>query len=214
MSGEHADAFCATVVLLGSFFDLTSLAHESDDCDQATPAHLSRSHRLFRVVLDVVALELDELVKPKPTQRLSSSRILPSDPSKILRVLVGFHSSTCFTYWCGVVTAVHEYGASFDVIDEFVPFADVLGPDTGCQAELAVIHQLDGLCIILDLHDWNNWAEGLLGHNGHVMSHSRQEGWSYVVTTCRWVFERVVIRGSVGGSFCQCVLDVGLDSLC
>jgi len=31
MSSKHADAFCATVVLLESHFGLTSLAHETND---------------------------------------------------------------------------------------------------------------------------------------------------------------------------------------
>ena len=41
-------------------------------------------HYLFRIVLDVVALELDELVEPKFAQSLSSSRVLPSNPRQIL----------------------------------------------------------------------------------------------------------------------------------
>jgi hypothetical protein len=39
---------------------------------------------LFWIVLDVVALELDELIEAEPAQRLSFTRILPSDPRQIL----------------------------------------------------------------------------------------------------------------------------------
>lgn len=45
-------------------------------------------YRLFGVVLDVVALELNKLVEAKLAQRLSLTRILPANPREILRMLV------------------------------------------------------------------------------------------------------------------------------
>ena len=50
------------------------------------PAVLMQCH-LFRVVLDVIALELDELVEAKFAQCLSLSRVLPANPCKILSML-------------------------------------------------------------------------------------------------------------------------------
>ena len=48
--------------------------------------------QLFRVVLDVVALELDELVKSKFGKCLSFARVFPAYPRKILfRVRLDFH---------------------------------------------------------------------------------------------------------------------------
>lgn len=44
-------------------------------------------YHLFRVVLDVITLELDKLIEPKLAQCLSFSRIFPADPRKILRAL-------------------------------------------------------------------------------------------------------------------------------
>jgi hypothetical protein len=48
----------------------------------------SMHYHLFGVVLDVVALELDELVETKFAQRLSLARILPADPREILNMSV------------------------------------------------------------------------------------------------------------------------------
>lgn len=45
-------------------------------------------YHLFWVVLDVVALELDELVEAELAQRLSFTGVLPANPRKILSVLV------------------------------------------------------------------------------------------------------------------------------
>jgi hypothetical protein len=45
-------------------------------------------YHLFGVVLDVVALELDELVEAKLAQRLSLARVLPADPREILHTSV------------------------------------------------------------------------------------------------------------------------------
>jgi hypothetical protein len=50
----------------------------------------SVQHYLFRVVFDVVALQLNELIEAELAQRLSSSRILPSDPGQILFLLAAF----------------------------------------------------------------------------------------------------------------------------
>jgi hypothetical protein len=44
-------------------------------------------HHLFRVIFDVVALKLDELIEAEPAQRLSLSRILPPHPGEILILL-------------------------------------------------------------------------------------------------------------------------------
>lgn len=45
-------------------------------------------YHLFRVVLDVVALELDELVEAKFAERLPLARVLPADPREILHMSV------------------------------------------------------------------------------------------------------------------------------
>lgn len=47
-------------------------------------------HHLFGVVLDVIALELDELVEAEFAQRLSLARVLPADPREILHNSVRF----------------------------------------------------------------------------------------------------------------------------
>ena len=47
---------------------------------------------LFRVVLDMVALKLDELVEAEPAQCLSFAGILPADPREILELLAGEQS--------------------------------------------------------------------------------------------------------------------------
>ena len=54
---------------------------------RVTPACLVQRY-LFGVILDVIALELDELIESEPTQRLTLSRVLPSDPGQVLSSLV------------------------------------------------------------------------------------------------------------------------------
>lgn len=44
-------------------------------------------YRLFRVILDVIALELYKLVEAEFTECLPLSRVLPANPGKILSVL-------------------------------------------------------------------------------------------------------------------------------
>lgn len=56
---------------------------------------------LFRVVFDVIALELDELIKAKATQCLTLARLFPAGPRKI---------------GARVIASVHEYSSSLDVI--------------------------------------------------------------------------------------------------
>jgi hypothetical protein len=48
-------------------------------------------HYLFWIVLNVVALELHELVETESAQRLSLSRVLPSDPGQILSLVSKFY---------------------------------------------------------------------------------------------------------------------------
>lgn len=43
---------------------------------------------LFRVVLDVIALELDKLIETEFTQSLTSARVFPANPCQVLMLSV------------------------------------------------------------------------------------------------------------------------------
>jgi hypothetical protein len=71
-------------------FDLRKEIRLVDGCNKASRTNLLLGIHLFGVILDVVALELNELIESESAQRLSSSRVLPSNPRQILFLSVRF----------------------------------------------------------------------------------------------------------------------------
>ncbi|MNQ81273.1 hypothetical protein D3C85_962860 [compost metagenome] len=73
-----------------------------------------------------------------------------------------------------VIAAVHEHGAGGQFIAQATGGVQVLGPDRRTKAELAVVHQGDGLLVAADRHDAHHRAEALLAHHRHVMGNVDQ----------------------------------------
>lgn len=148
--------------------------------------HTQKKYLLSSDELQVEGLEARDLVVPKLGQGASAARVLDADPSK-RRIQI--------------VTAVHEPGASLDLVTDRQGGVRVLGPDAGGEAEIRVVHQVDRLLVRGNLHDTHHGSKGLFGHHAHLVGHVSED-----------------LGGQVGRSFLiggeEGDVDVGLGTLC
>src|SRR6056297_1104617 len=97
-----------------------------------------------RDLLEVIGFRAGEVVIADDREPAAAPGLLAAGPAQARIEIIG---------------TVHEDGARLDPIADGDGAVDVGGPEAGRQAEIAVVHQVDRFCVILDGHDADHRAE-------------------------------------------------------
>lgn len=147
-------------------------------------------------LLQVERLGAGEGLESELAEGQAATRVLDTDPGQ-RRVKV--------------VAAVHEPGAGVDAVADGESSGLVVGPNASREPKGGVVHELDSLLVVLDLHDANDGTKALVPHDAHRVVDVDED---LRVQVGRALLVQGVVDVDQGlGALLNCLLDLTTDKV-